>query len=113
MELKKPVIKSTGKPLDGYKGGLPQEMIDIINFHIEEEANSSQIYLQMAAWCDPQGYTGASKFFRKHAEEERIHMLKLYDFLADKNIVATTPMLKQPKKDYMDLVDVVETALEH
>jgi ferritin len=40
-------------------------------------------------------------------------MLKLYDFLADKNMVATTPMLKEPQKEYVDLIDVIETVLDH
>jgi ferritin len=112
MEIKKPTLTSD-KPSGGYKGGLPEEIYSLINKQIEVEAFSSQIYLQMAAWCDPQGYTGAAKFYSKHAEEERKHMLKLYEFLADKNMVAETPMLKAPQKEYVDLVDVVETALEH
>jgi ferritin len=111
MDIKKPTkeTKSSGT----YKGGLPDNMYNLINSLIEAEAFSSQIYLQMAAWCDPQGYTGAAKFFKKHAEEERKHMLKHYDFLADKNMLAITPMLKEPQKEYIDLNDVLDTALEH
>lgn len=111
MDIKKPTkeTKSSG----AYKGGLPDAMYNLINTLIEAEAFSSQIYLQMAAWCDPQGYTGAAKFFKKHAEEERKHMLKHYEFLADKNMLAVTPMLKEPQKEYVDLSDVLETALDH
>lgn len=111
MDIKKPTkeSKSTGT----YKGGLPDNMYNLINTLIEAEGFSSQLYLQMAAWCDPQGYTGAAKFFRKHAEEERKHMLKHYDFLADKNMLAVTPMLKEPQKEFVDLLDVLETALDH
>lgn len=109
--MDKPILNKTQST--GYNGGLPERMIAIINKHIHDEGVSSQIYLQMSAWCDVKGYTGAAKFFRKHAEEERAHMLKLYDFLADKNIVATTPTLEAPRKDYADLFDVLDTALQH
>lgn len=105
--LDKPTVSIT------YKGGLPESMYNLVNKQIEVEAASSQIYLQMGAWCDPKGYTGAAKFFRKHAEEERKHMLKLYDFLADKNLVAYTPTLTAPQKDYIEIQDVIDTALEH
>lgn len=110
--MEKPQLKKD-KPTTGYKGGLPTNMIALINRHIEAEAFSSQIYLQMGSWCDVQGYTGAAKFFRKHYFEERNHMIKLYDFLSDKNIVATTPAIPAPDKDYVDLGDVIQTALEH
>lgn len=110
MELK--IKKPEGKT-SKYQGGLPEKMIAIVNKHIESEAFSSQIYLQMAAWCDVQGYTGAAKFFKKHYFEERTHMLKLYEFLADKNIVAVTPTIEAPKQEYACLCEVVDAALEH
>ena len=96
-----------------YSGGLPQNIITLLNKQIEVEAFSSQIYLQMAAWADPKGYLGAASFFRKHAEEERKHMLKLYEFLSDKNVVAITPPLASPQTEYIDLYDAIETAKEH
>jgi ferritin len=113
MELKSPITSKGRKPINGYNGGLPVEMINIINAGIESEAFSSQIYLQMGIWCDVKGFTGAAKFFRKHSEEERKHMLHLYDFLADKNIVAITPVIESPQTEYKGLMDVLYTALEH
>lgn len=96
-----------------YVGGLSTKMEELINKQIQVEAFSSQIYLQMYIWCDVQGYTGAAKFFKKHSEEERSHMLKLYDFMADRNVVAITPALEMPQKNYIDLIDVIDTAMEH
>ena len=109
--MEKPQLNKT-KP-STYKGGLPDSMYQLLLNQIQVEAFSSQIYLQMSAWCDPKGYTGAAKFFRKHAEEERKHMLKLYDFLADKNLIAVTPALEAPQKDYVELIDTLEAALTH
>lgn len=113
MELKKPATSKGKKPLNGYNGGLPTEMISIINQAIEAEAFSSQLYLQLGVWCDIKGYTGGGKFFRKHAEEERSHMLRLYDFLADKNIMAITPLIESPQTEYKDIMDILCTALDH
>ena len=96
-----------------YKGGIPEQIITLLNKQIELEAYSSQIYLQMGAWCDVQGLEGSAKYFKKHAEEERTHMLKLYEYFSDKNVVPTTPPIPAPMRDYTDINDVIETAVEH
>lgn len=113
MEIKKPTINNKSKALNGYSGGLPEEIISVINKLIGHEGANSQLYLHMAAWCDPQGYTGAAKFFRKHAEEERGHMLKLYEFLADKNIVPITPeLVAPPQQTFIDLIEILDLSVE-
>lgn len=109
--MEKPQLNKT--KTSTYTGKLSAQTELLLNKLIEAEAFSSQIYLQMAAWCGPKGYTGAEKFFRKHYLEERVHMLKHYDYFSDKNIIPTTPTIQSPQKDYMDLYDVIETALEH
>jgi ferritin len=40
-------------------------------------------------------------------------MLKLYDFMIDKNVVTTTPTIPAPEQKYVELYDVIEAALEH
>ena len=47
-----------------------------INKQINKEEFSSRLYLAMAIWAESNGFPGASSFLYKHAEEERIHMLK-------------------------------------
>lgn len=108
MELKKPTVVKTIK---GKR--LCDKIYNTLNEQIWVEFNSSNIYLQMYAWCDVNGYTGAAKFFKKHADEERSHMMKMYEYILDRNMYACTPAIAQPNKEFIDLYDVVETAKEH
>lgn len=109
MDIKKPNTKSTISK----ESRLDNEIYNTLNEQIWVEFNSSNIYLQMYSWCDVNGYVGGSAFFKKHAEEERNHMLKMYAFILDRNKLAITPALEMPAKEYIDLYDVVETAKEH
>lgn len=108
MELKKPAIKNKDK-----KCRISDSIYAALNEQLKREFNASNIYLQMYSWCDVNGYVGASSFFKKHALEERDHMMKLYSYLLDKNKLAITPALEMPTSEYIDLYDIVESAKEH
>jgi ferritin len=92
---------------------LPGSIEIDLNKHIQAEAYSSQIYLAMATWCEDNGYEGGTKRFKKYAEEELIHMKKLYQFLLDRDFLPVTPTIPQPKNDYKDILEVIETAYKH
>ena len=51
-------------------------MIDKLNDQLNKEFYSSNLYLQMSAWCDTKGLEGSAAFLKTHAEEEMQHMLK-------------------------------------
>ena len=84
-----------------------------LNKHIQAEAYSSQIYLAMAAWCEDCGYLGGATRFKMYAEEERDHMKKIYSYILDRDCVPITPAIPQPKCDYKDILEVIETAYKH
>lgn len=42
-------------------------MIIELNQQINLEFYSSNLYLQMSAWCEEKGFEGAAEFMRKHA----------------------------------------------
>jgi ferritin len=92
---------------------LPSNIEADLNKHIQAESYSSQIYLAMASWCEDQGYEGGAKRFRKYAEEELVHMHKIYQFLLDRDFVPVTPVIPQPKNDYRDILEVIETSYKH
>ena len=68
----------------------------ILNEQIEKEAYSSQLYLAMASWAEKSGYSSTSKFLYEHAEEERMHMLKLFAYINDRGGHAIVPSLEKP-----------------
>ena len=84
-----------------------------LNNHIQAEAFSSQIYLAMAMWCEDCGYMGGAVRFRKYAEEELVHMKKLYQYILDRDCLPITPAIPQPQNTYRDILDVIETSYKH
>ncbi|MCH2235813.1 MAG: ferritin [Crocinitomicaceae bacterium] len=92
---------------------MKQNIQDILNRQIQLEASSSQTYLAMAVWAENKGYTGTTDFLYAHADEERMHMLKLIKFLNERGGEAVIPALNAPKSDYKDLHEVFSTLLEH
>ena len=82
---------------------LPPAMIDRLNSQIRLEQYSSNLYLQMSAWCDHQGYTGSATFLREHAGEELQHMNKLFDYVCETGALAVLGALDAPPPGYKSL----------
>ncbi len=84
-----------------------------LNQQIEVEAQSSQFYLAMASWADVNGLNGAAAFLYKHADEERMHMLKLVKYVNERGGTAIIPALSKPPKDFKDLMSIFELLFKH
>ena len=46
---------------------LAKAMIEKLNEQINLEFYSSNLYLQMSAWCEDKGFEGAATFLRQNA----------------------------------------------
>jgi ferritin len=84
-----------------------------LNNQIQVEAFSSQIYLAMASWAETEGLGGAAQFLYKHSDEERMHMLKLVQYVNERGGKALIPQLDQPATEYKSLTNLFQTLLEH
>lgn len=84
-----------------------------MNRQIEREEFSSRLYLAMAIWCETKGFPGAASFLFEHAEEERMHQMKMIHYLNDRGGVAELSALEQPKSEFGSLQDVFREVLEH
>ena len=84
-----------------------------INEQIKKEEYSSRLYLAMAIWCEATGYPGASKFLYEHADEERMHMMKLVHYVNDRGGKAQLMDIEQPTSEFDSLFDVFEKVMEH
>lgn len=84
-----------------------------LNQQVQLEAESSQIYLAMASWAEVEGYNGVSDFLYKHADEERIHMLKLVKFINERGGHGIIPKLEQPPMKYKGVKPLFEQVLNH
>ena len=84
-----------------------------MNEQVELEAASSQYYLAMASWAETQGMNGVAKFLFTHADEERMHMLKLVQFVNERGGHAVIPALKQPPQSFKNVQAIFEQILSH
>ena len=84
-----------------------------LNKQVRSEAESSQLYLAMASWCESQGLEGTAKFFYLHSDEERMHMLKLFKYINERGGHAVVTDLEQPKVEFESLNQVCEILLQH
>lgn len=85
----------------------------ILNKQIEAEAVSSHLYLAMASWAENSGINGTANFLYLHADEERVHMLKLIKFVNERGGKAVIPAIPAPKQNFESLTDVFSRLLEH
>ncbi|NOX86741.1 MAG: ferritin [Chlorobi bacterium] len=84
-----------------------------LNEQIQREEYSSRLYLAMAIWCEVNGYPGAAAFLYEHAEEERIHMLKLVHFVNDRGGTAKLMPVDAPPSDFKSLEEVFQKIKKH
>lgn len=84
-----------------------------LNKQIEFEAISSQYYLAMASWADTQGLSGVAQFLYAQSDEERLHMLKLIQYVNERGGHALIPALKQQPQKFKSIHYVFEEVLKH
>lgn len=92
---------------------LKEKIEKALNNQIKIEAESSQIYLAMASWAETEGLGGTAQFLYKHSDEERMHMLKLVQYVNERGGKALIPQLSQPEKEYQSLSNLFQTLLDH
>jgi len=92
---------------------ISRNLIKSLNGQIAMEASASNYYLAMASWCEITGYEGSASFMYQHADEERLHMLKIIHYLNEAGIPAVIPAVKQPPASPKTLESVFKTALKN
>jgi ferritin len=92
---------------------LNKKIEKILNEQVEKEGYSSNLYLAMATWTEANGYGGTSKWFYAQAEEERLHMLKIIGYIAERGGHAIVPSFEAPPKDYKGIRSMFEEVMEH
>jgi len=92
---------------------LKPEMITDLNKQVTAEMYASNLYLQMSAWCETHGLSGAGAFFRQHVPEELAHRDKLIDYLIECDATVVIGAVDAPPTEFKNLVDVINKAFEH
>lgn len=89
---------------------LYPQIIEALNNQIAVEADASYKYLALAAWCDMKAFSGAAKFLFEHSDEERMHMMKLINYVIDQGGQVAIPQVEKPRSDFRSVKEVFQYA---
>lgn len=92
---------------------ISDKMIQALNDQIRMEGQASFLYLAMSAWCDEKGMEGCAHFLRRQSEEEREHMLGIFDYLSEVDAPAITPGIEQPPREFSSVQVLFEDVYAH
>ena len=92
---------------------ISKKMVDLLNYRIQQEEESSRLYKSMSVWLGFNGFEGAEKLWQKYSDEERVHMEWAYAYLLDLNIKPTVPSLTEPQGDFKGLAQIVALSYQH
>jgi ferritin len=92
---------------------LSDKLIGLLNAQITLEFYSSNLYLQMAAWCDHKGYAGGADFLGQHASEEYQHGRKLFTYICETGGRALIGQIAAPAADYDGIQAIFAQTLAH
>ena len=94
------------------KTSLQPEIEQMLNEQIAMEAWASANYLAMASWCSAHGYDNSADHFLAQSDEERGHMLKLFNYVMDLGGDVKSPEVKDINHEYEGFRTIFEVALE-
>lgn len=92
---------------------LTKDMVNKLNEQLNLEFFSSNLYLQMSAWCDDKNFSSFARFLRDHAQEEMAHMRRLFDYVLDTGGLPIIGQVDAPDAGYKSLNEVFKKAYEH
>lgn len=93
---------------------LSKTLLEKLNKQVNLEAYSAHLYLQMSAWLRSQSLDNTALFFRQHAEEEKGHMMKLFDYISETGSLALIGGIEAPRKaEFASLIELLDEAWQH
>lgn len=92
---------------------LSSRMEKAFNEQINREFYSEYYYLAMAAYCNSIDLPGFAHWFTLQTEEERLHAMRMFNFVQDRDGQVKLTKIDAPKSDFKNILDVFEHVLEH
>ena len=92
---------------------LSNTILEKLNRQVNLEAGSSHLYLEMSAWLLSQSLDSSAAFFRAHAEEEKAHMMKLFDYINETGSLALIGDVATPAPEWKTHIELLEAAYNH
>lgn len=92
---------------------ISEKIIKLLNYRIQQEEQSSRIYLAMSQWLTYNGYIGAGKTWAKYSDEENVHATFARNYLQDLDILPVTPSLPLPEQEFSTFPSIIEKSYKH
>jgi ferritin len=92
---------------------LSNTILEKLNRQVNLEAGPSHLYLEMSAWLLSQSLDSSAAFFRAHAEEEKAHMMKLFDYINETGSLARIGAVELPDAVWNTHIGLLEAAYNH
>lgn len=92
---------------------MNEKIFKALNDQIRHELYSSHLYLSIASYFENIPLEGFSKWFRKQAEEEHQHAMKIYDYILDRNLHVNMQAIEKPQVEFASIEECFVLALEH
>lgn len=104
--IKRPYRKSHNPMID-------EHCIKNLQFRIQQEEESSRLYLAMSSWLNNEGYTGAAQLWKKYADEEMTHANWAREYLLAMGVTPATPVLAVQPISFDGLPAIIYASYDH
>lgn len=92
---------------------LNPKIQDALNDQVKHELYSEYVYLAVSAYCHSINLPGFAHWFQMQSSEERVHAMKLYNFILDRGGQVKLQALDAPAYEFGTPLQIAQKALEH
>jgi len=92
---------------------LSDECVNVLQYRIQQEEQSSRIYQSMSLWLNNEGYSGAASLWMKYSQEELVHADWSRNYLLSMGITPNVPLLTAEPNVYQGLPQIIDASYEH
>jgi len=92
---------------------ISNKMQDALNRQINAEIYSSYLYLSMSTYFESINLKGFASWIRVQAQEELVHAMKIYKYIAEKGGRVILTSIEAPPTEWDSAVAALENILKH
>jgi ferritin len=92
---------------------IGKKMEEALNGQINAELYSAYLYLSMEAYFECENLAGFSNWMRIQTQEELVHAMKIYDYVAERGGRVVLRAIEQPPAKWDSPLGVFEAVYEH
>ena len=91
---------------------IAKQAADLLNEQVGHEFSAFLQYVAVSTWFDAEALPGLARYFSKQADEERMHAMKMVQFLNDTDQEVALPGIPQPKGSFGSVEEAIQLAYD-